>query len=840
MNGLDNYLDDLELSNNDREEVRNYVSQYLEGFKNGTIKKRVDGAYDVSDTNLITDSNNVKRTIFGKVKGDKKKLALGFFDKAFKLMVPMVPETETSSETENTPTESTERNPFQYNLSSFLNKHAFKGGDATDAEKQMWYTSEDRWTPALRALGEYKESLVGDYDFSNTPFKDKEEYLSKLQDVETALNNKDLKALQKALYESGEADLYNYFIPTEDYLRSLVPADQLATYDAQQKAAKFDKDLADLKANAKLYNSDVNLFNYSTDSIPEGFFDNINEETISNELGSLLTNPNNYTEDGYIIGSIGYRHGFPTIWKFDPNKRTVTELPLEEVDPKLYEEWKKDPEKYMKKKPTSNKEGGILKAQEGTNLNDLFFKDRKKSEPVSEPKSEAKETPVVNTSSSDKKEPKPTFQEYGLTGVDIARLASTFFDVISAASAYAPTYGTLASAGTGVLSTLVNLGADISDDNVTVGQTIGNLGTRLASDAMGLIPYFGTAAKLGKISKTLIKVAPYAIGTLSWMGASGKDIETWKKVLSGDLKSLGSEDLMVLANTIPLFTGLGKKKAATKRANEFKARHISETPTTEIYVKTPQGYLSRTPEERDLLLKSNPDAKSRIFERTYYPVNGAKSDDGKDLKIKKLTDPWFANQFALVGTGKSKYKPPRTIPRGYYVERNGGVIKAEDGTSILGSITNTSAKDGYNRGQHFLNSQAVLDFFRTITPENYQDFNNYEDTYDTEYEKAFGEGALSNWGTYHPAKIPWKVSSVSNLQSEFNKRKGLNDVIGNWFTGVGNSGDRATTWLDGAFGDMTTERTLGRGITPEFEAEANKILNAIGLKYAQDPNKKNG
>ena len=70
--------------------------------------------------------------------------ALGFFDKAFKLMVPMVPETETSSETENTPTENTERNPFQYNLSSFLNKHAFKGGDATDAEKQMWYTSEDR------------------------------------------------------------------------------------------------------------------------------------------------------------------------------------------------------------------------------------------------------------------------------------------------------------------------------------------------------------------------------------------------------------------------------------------------------------------------------------------------------------------------------------------------------------------------------------------------------------------------------------------------------------------------------------------------------------------------
>ena len=58
MNGLDNYLDDLELSNNDREEVRNYVSQYLEGFKNGTIKKRVDGAYDVwREIGLCTPSH---------------------------------------------------------------------------------------------------------------------------------------------------------------------------------------------------------------------------------------------------------------------------------------------------------------------------------------------------------------------------------------------------------------------------------------------------------------------------------------------------------------------------------------------------------------------------------------------------------------------------------------------------------------------------------------------------------------------------------------------------------------------------------------------------------------
>lgn len=140
MDGLDNYLDSLNLTGKTRDEVRGYVNQYLEGFKNGSISRNVDGTYKVTDRSLVADNKENKRNIFGKVTGDKRRLALGFFDSAFKRMVPHVEEPEAPKVEEPKP----EPEPFKYNLSSYLHKQAFKGGEATNAEKDMWYSLQDR------------------------------------------------------------------------------------------------------------------------------------------------------------------------------------------------------------------------------------------------------------------------------------------------------------------------------------------------------------------------------------------------------------------------------------------------------------------------------------------------------------------------------------------------------------------------------------------------------------------------------------------------------------------------------------------------------------------------
>ena len=70
-------------------------------------------------------------------------------------------------------------------------------------------------------------------------------------------------------------------------------------------------------------------------------------------------------------------------------------------------------------------------------------------------------------------------------------------DVASALSAFVPVYGTAVSAGTGLISSLTNFGADLKDNSVSLGDSFKNLGANLAMDAVGLVPGFGAAGKAG-------------------------------------------------------------------------------------------------------------------------------------------------------------------------------------------------------------------------------------------------------------------------------------------------------------------------------------------------------
>lgn len=75
-------------------------------------------------------------------------------------------------------------------------------------------------------------------------------------------------------------------------------------------------------------------------------------------------------------------------------------------------------------------------------------------------------------------------------------------------AAFAPGYGTAASAGLGLTSTLGNLTADLADKRVSLGSAFGNAALGLGMDIVGLVPGFGIASKGNKIAKNLIKLAP--------------------------------------------------------------------------------------------------------------------------------------------------------------------------------------------------------------------------------------------------------------------------------------------------------------------------------------------
>lgn len=143
------------------------------------------------------------------------------------------------------------------------------------------------------------------------------------------------------------------------------------------------------------------------------------------------------------------------------------------------------------------------------------------------------------------------------TATDIARISAAGMDVASALSAFVPVYGTAASAGTGLISSLTNFGADMFDKSVSAGDMWKNLGTNIAMDAVGLVPGFGTAGKAGKITKTLIKYVPKIVTALSAANTlSPESRASWAKLASNE--SLTVKDWQNIAAGCSALAGVSR------------------------------------------------------------------------------------------------------------------------------------------------------------------------------------------------------------------------------------------------------------------------------------------
>ena len=143
------------------------------------------------------------------------------------------------------------------------------------------------------------------------------------------------------------------------------------------------------------------------------------------------------------------------------------------------------------------------------------------------------------------------------TATDIARISAAGMDVASALQAFVPVYGTAASAGTGLISSLTNFGADMFDKSVSAGDMWKNLGTNIAMDVVGLVPGFGTAGKAGKITKTLIKYVPKIVTALSAANAlSPESRASWAKLASN--KSLTVKDWQNIAAGCSALAGVSR------------------------------------------------------------------------------------------------------------------------------------------------------------------------------------------------------------------------------------------------------------------------------------------
>ena len=153
--------------------------------------------------------------------------------------------------------------------------------------------------------------------------------------------------------------------------------------------------------------------------------------------------------------------------------------------------------------------------------------------------------------------------EEGFSTIDKVRLGTAAADAISAAAAFIPGYGTVASGVLGIGSTLTNIGADIADESMSGWDVAGNALYGLGVDVVGLIPGMGATGKAAKIVRVLKPVSKLAMRTLQAYGMV-HSADAFNKLMSNP-SDMSADDWRNLVTGLQAISGEARYKGG-KRA----------------------------------------------------------------------------------------------------------------------------------------------------------------------------------------------------------------------------------------------------------------------------------
>lgn len=153
--------------------------------------------------------------------------------------------------------------------------------------------------------------------------------------------------------------------------------------------------------------------------------------------------------------------------------------------------------------------------------------------------------------------------EEGFSTIDKVRLGTAAADAISAAAAFIPGYGTVASGVLGIGSTLTNIGADIADESMSGWDVAGNALYGLGMDVVGLIPGMGATGKAAKIVRVLKPVSKLAMRTLQTYGMV-HSADAFNKLMSNP-SDMSADDWRNLVTGLQAISGEARYKGG-KRA----------------------------------------------------------------------------------------------------------------------------------------------------------------------------------------------------------------------------------------------------------------------------------
>lgn len=238
-----------------------------------------------------------------------------------------------------------------------------------------------------------------------------------------------------------------------------------------------------------------------------------------------------------------------------------------------------------RKKTPSNKEGGIIKLQYGGFVDDdsayNAYREkfvRKKEEKKQQVEAKAKATKRT-PEQVEAGERKPMADGQDWEYEDYARLVSAGADVGSMIASFVPGYGTVASAGLGLGSTIGNFTADLADESVGIGDAFLNAGLGVGMDLVGLIPGLGAAGKGSKIVKNLLKLTPKLVTIWSTSTSFAPAMQAFTKLKEKGAKEMTVDDWKALANGLTAAAGATRWGAAAARNKRLTNQYGTTTRT---------------------------------------------------------------------------------------------------------------------------------------------------------------------------------------------------------------------------------------------------------------------
>lgn len=267
-----------------------------------------------------------------------------------------------------------------------------------------------------------------------------------------------------------------------------------------------------------------------------------------------------------------------------------------------------------------------------------------------------------------------------LSDDDKIRIGTAGADVASALAAWIPGYGTAASAGLGIGSTLTNAYLDLKDDKTSFLQDLGNFGFSLGMDIAGLIPGFGTGAKGAKLMKIVKPISGILFTGLGYLGLTQAQ-DVLKKMEDPDYE-LTTDDIRALSAGISTLVG-GSTYLANKRqlGKVTTAKDVAE-------VRTKSGKPAKITQEELAEIK-----KLDGFEAQNAKFKNITGEElAAELKGRNLNP--FSDDFQLTKNGPnvSTYKERNfvdEVPRKYRVLQ---ILNGETPKKATTSTSETKAK----------------------------------------------------------------------------------------------------------------------------------------------------